>query len=86
MPHTNVAKYAHASKATVRIAAVGDRLLVDVEDDGIGGANTSAGTGLGGLADRLAAIGVFTVASEPDSRTPERACTQKFRSAETRAA
>ena len=67
---TNIAKYAHASKATVRIAAVGNRLLVDVEDDGMGGADTSAGTGLGGLADRLAALdGVFTVDSEPDAGT-----------------
>ena len=67
---TNVAKYAQASKATVRIAPVGDRLIVDVEDDGIGGADTSAGTGLRGLADRVAARdGVFTIKSEPGSGT-----------------
>ena len=67
---TNVAKYAQASKATVRIAPVGDCLIVDVEDDGIGGADTSAGTGLRGLADRVAARdGVFTIESEPGSGT-----------------
>ena len=61
---------AQASKATVRIAPVGDRLIVDVKDDGIGGADTSAGTGLRGLADRVAARdGVFTLESEPGSGT-----------------
>ena len=67
---TNIAKYAQASKATVRIAPVDDRLIVDVEDDGIGGADTSAGTGLRGLADRLAARdGIFTIESEPGAGT-----------------
>jgi signal transduction histidine kinase len=67
---TNVAKYAQASKATVRIAPVGNCLIVDVEDDGIGGADTSAGTGLRGLPDRLAARdGTFTIVSEPGSGT-----------------
>ena len=67
---TNVAKYSQASKATVRIAPVGDCLIVDVEDDGVGGADASAGTGLRGLADRVAARdGVFTLESEPGSGT-----------------
>ena len=67
---TNVAKYAQASKATVRIAPVGECLIVDVEDDGVGGADASAGTGLRGLADRVAARdGVFTLESEPGSGT-----------------
>jgi signal transduction histidine kinase len=67
---TNVAKYSQASKATVRIATVGDRLIVDVEDDGIGGANASAGTGLRGLADRVAdRVALFSIESEPGAGT-----------------
>jgi signal transduction histidine kinase len=54
----------------VRIAPVGDRLIGDVEDDDIGGANASAGTGLRGLADRVVARdGVFTIESEPGAGT-----------------
>ena len=76
---TNVAKYAQASKATVRIAPVGDRLIVDVEDDGVGGADTSAGTGLRGLADRLAPA---TASSRSRARRGQaRACTPRSRSA-----
>ena len=71
---TNVAKYAHASTASVRVAQIGDRLRVDVADDGVGGADTSSGTGLLGLADRLAALsGSFDVESEANSGTRLRA-------------
>ena len=67
---TDVAKYSQASKEIVRIAPVGECLIVDVEDDGVGGADASAGTGLRGLADRVAARdGVFTIESEPGSGT-----------------
>ena len=67
---TNVAKYAQASTAAVRVARVGDRLGVDVVDDGVGGADSSAGSGLLGLADRLAALsGSFEVDSKPDRGT-----------------
>jgi signal transduction histidine kinase len=54
---TNVAKYADASHATVSVSTNGGQLLVDVVDDGVGGANLSAGTGLRGLADRIEALG-----------------------------
>jgi signal transduction histidine kinase len=53
---TNVAKYAAASRATVDIDRVNGKLLVQVKDDGVGGADPDAGTGLRGLADRLAVI------------------------------
>jgi PAS domain S-box-containing protein len=53
---TNVAKYADASHAAVRIAQVGDRTLVEVSDDGIGGADPAAGSGLRGIADRVEAL------------------------------
>ena len=48
----------------------GERLVVRVTDDGLGGADPRAGTGLRGLADRLAAIGgELTVTSRPGSGT-----------------
>ncbi|HEX7298713.1 MAG TPA: histidine kinase [Solirubrobacteraceae bacterium] len=53
---TNVAKYAGASSAGVRIARNGAYALVEVSDDGVGGADPAVGTGLRGLADRLAAL------------------------------
>jgi signal transduction histidine kinase len=60
----NVAKYASATRATVSAACPGDSLRVEVRDDGIGGADPSRGSGLRGLADRVAAIGgTLSVAS-----------------------
>jgi signal transduction histidine kinase len=52
-----VAKYAHASVATVAVSRVGDRAIVEVTDDGIGGADLTRGSGLRGLADRIGALG-----------------------------
>ena len=52
----NVAKYAEASQAIVRAGRLDDVLLVEVADDGIGGADPSTGTGLRGLADRLESV------------------------------
>ena len=52
----NVAKYAHASAATVAISRSGDRAIVEVADDGIGGADLARGSGLRGLADRIGAL------------------------------
>jgi signal transduction histidine kinase len=61
---TNVAKYAHASKAWVQLCVEGDRLRVEVRDDGVGGADPSTGTGLRGLRDRVDALdGQFEVDS-----------------------
>ncbi len=53
---TNVAKYAGASRATVHVARENGRVVVAVEDDGVGGADPEHGTGLRGLADRLAVL------------------------------
>jgi signal transduction histidine kinase len=53
----NVAKYAQASTASVRIAASNGAIEVEVADDGIGGADPVRGSGLRGLADRLEALG-----------------------------
>ena len=54
---TNVAKYAHASRALIRVGRENGRLVVEVADDGIGGADPSRGTGLRGLEDRVLALG-----------------------------
>src|SRR6476661_1503419 len=53
---TNVAKYAEATKAAVRVRETDQALVVVVEDDGKGGADFGRGTGLSGLADRAAAL------------------------------
>jgi signal transduction histidine kinase len=54
---TNVAKYAHAHEAHVRLFRAGDEAVVEVEDDGIGGADPEGGSGLRGLLDRVDALG-----------------------------
>jgi signal transduction histidine kinase len=53
----NVGKHAQASAATVSVARENGTLVVEVTDDGIGGADTEQGTGLRGLADRVEAHG-----------------------------
>jgi signal transduction histidine kinase len=71
---TKVAKYAQASRATVRIAAEDGTLVVEVRDDGIGGAAAGTGSGLSGLSDRVGAIdGTLTVTSPPGEGTLVRA-------------
>ncbi len=54
---TNVARYAHASSARVEVRRVDDSLEVLVADDGVGGVDPEAGSGLRGLDDRVAAVG-----------------------------
>jgi signal transduction histidine kinase len=54
---TNVARYARATHATVTLRGTGAALLVEVRDDGRGGADARAGSGLRGLQDRVAAVG-----------------------------
>jgi signal transduction histidine kinase len=67
---TNVAKYAHASHVAIRITADQERLLVEVADDGVGDARTSAGSGLRGLRDRVESLGGrFGVDSPPGQGT-----------------
>jgi PAS domain S-box-containing protein len=66
----NVAKYAGASGATVRICRENGRALVEVGDDGVGGADPAAGTGLRGLSDRVEALGgTLSVDSPPGGGT-----------------
>src|SRR3954471_4505677 len=52
----NVAKYAHATKASVRVSRRHGVAVIEIADDGVGGADETAGTGLLGLADRVAAL------------------------------
>jgi signal transduction histidine kinase len=52
----NVAKYAHATRATVTVRRSRGRVVVDVADDGVGGADAARGSGLRGLTDRVAAL------------------------------
>jgi len=76
---TNVSRHAEASRATVRIREDGDRLVVEVQDDGKGGASIGehddlVPTGLRGLADRVAGVdGDLTVTSPPGGPTVIRA-------------
>jgi signal transduction histidine kinase len=71
---TNVAKYAQADQAAVRLERVDGHLTVEVSDDGVGGAAARTGSGLYGLADRVAALdGALEVASPPGGGTRLRA-------------
>jgi signal transduction histidine kinase len=70
----NVAKYAHATHASVAVKCERDRLTVEVADDGVGGADTANGSGLRGLADRIAALdGTLTLESPAGRGTQLRA-------------
>ena len=61
---TNVLKYSDARSATIRVLTRDERLTVEVTDDGRGGARPAAGSGLGGLKDRVEALdGTFEVES-----------------------
>jgi PAS domain S-box-containing protein len=53
---TNIARYAEATSATIAIERTDGALVVEVTDDGRGGARVDAGTGLRGLSDRLAVL------------------------------
>jgi PAS domain S-box-containing protein len=53
---TNVAKYARARVASVRVTREGGYVLAEIEDDGVGGADAAGGSGLRGLADRVEAL------------------------------
>jgi signal transduction histidine kinase len=52
----NVGKHANATSATVEVSRANGQVVVEVIDDGIGGADTELGSGLRGLADRVEAL------------------------------
>jgi signal transduction histidine kinase len=67
---TNVAKHANASKAAVRATQDDGTLVIEISDDGVGGAQASVGSGLHGLADRVEAHGGrLSITSTPGSGT-----------------
>jgi PAS domain S-box-containing protein len=62
---TNIAKYARASRARVRVHRANGQALVEVADDGVGGADERAGSGLRGLVDRVEALGGHLSVASP---------------------
>jgi signal transduction histidine kinase len=53
---TNIAKHSHAQQAEVRLRTAGNTLVIEVEDDGQGGAAENTGTGLAGIRRRVEAF------------------------------
>ena len=71
---TNVAKYARARHATVTVNRDDNRVVAEVADDGVGGADLARGSGLRGLVDRVAALdGRLELHSPPGDGTRLRA-------------
>jgi signal transduction histidine kinase len=71
---TNAAKHSHATEIRVFASYRGQRLTVEIGDDGIGSASPTGGSGLRGLADRIEALGGrFTISSPPGRGTTLRA-------------
>jgi signal transduction histidine kinase len=71
---TNVVKYAHATHASVNLSRDDGQVLVEVSDDGVGGADPASGSGLRGLLDRVSALGgKLEVESQPGRGTKVRA-------------
>lgn len=67
---TNVAKYARATNVSVNLRRSVDEVLLEVTDDGVGGADSTRGSGLRGLADRVAVVdGALAVQSPPGGGT-----------------
>ena len=64
---TNVAKHAEAFEVTVRARLDGDDLVLEVCDDGVGGAASGAGSGLLGLKDRVEAVAGRLEVGSPSS-------------------
>jgi signal transduction histidine kinase len=71
---TNVAKHSRATRCEIRCRREGQQLVVEIWDDGAGGATVAAGGGLAGLANRIAgADGAFSVSSPSGGPTLVRA-------------
>jgi signal transduction histidine kinase len=66
----NVAKHSAASRASIEVCEENRRVVVEVSDDGVGGASPRRGSGLRGLADRIEALGgTFRIDSPRGSGT-----------------
>ncbi|MFJ8882991.1 sensor histidine kinase [Streptomyces sp. NPDC102402] len=62
----NVSKHARATHAKVDVWRAQDRLMLQVTDDGRGGARLDGGTGMSGLAERLGAVDGLFVLDSPE--------------------
>jgi signal transduction histidine kinase len=70
----NVAKYARATAASLRVWRSDTIVVIEIADDGVGGADASAGSGLRGLADRVEVLdGAMSIVSLPGGGTVIRA-------------
>ncbi|MEV6675532.1 sensor domain-containing protein [Streptomyces erythrochromogenes] len=66
----NIGRHSGAGRAALTARHTGEALLIDVSDDGRGGADPAAGSGLTGLADRVAVLdGTLTITSPPGGPT-----------------
>jgi signal transduction histidine kinase len=67
---TNIAKHSHAHRARVSALRMQDTLIVEIVDDGVGGARLEPGSGLSGLRDRARSVdGTFSLTSPPGGPT-----------------
>jgi signal transduction histidine kinase len=64
----NAAKHSHASEVRLAASEEAGLLMLEVSDDGIGGAAPGGGSGLRGLADRVEALGGRLLVSSPPGR------------------
>ncbi len=62
----NISKHSHARTARVEVWRSGSRLMLQVWDDGRGGASTDQGSGLAGLAERLGSVDGLLVVDSPE--------------------
>jgi signal transduction histidine kinase len=60
-----VGKYSQASAASVSLSRTDRGVAIEIADDGIGGADSTAGTGLRGLEDRVEALGGHLLVTSP---------------------
>jgi signal transduction histidine kinase len=65
---TNAAKHASASQVTVEVSVDSGRVVVEIADDGTGGADPGRGSGLRGLADRVETMGGVLSVNSPSGR------------------
>jgi len=63
---TNVAKHSHATECSISLERSGAYLIIEVRDNGVGGAHVAKGQGLAGLADRVRAAGGVLTIDSPD--------------------
>jgi signal transduction histidine kinase len=64
----NVAKHSHATEARVALRGEGKELVLEIVDDGIGGASLADGSGLRGLLDRVEGLGGRLLVTSPPGR------------------